>query len=43
MSDKIILYLAATIILLHFIVGFGWVFWKMRKRKPSENKKGKST
>jgi heme/copper-type cytochrome/quinol oxidase subunit 2 len=39
MSDRIILYIVATIILLHVIGGLGWVFWKMRTRNPSENKK----
>lgn len=33
MSDQTIVIIVATIIILHFIVGFGWVIWKMRKRK----------
>jgi flagellar basal body-associated protein FliL len=33
MSDNSLVILVASIILLHFIVGFGWVFWKMRKKK----------
>lgn len=34
MTDKTILYIAAIIVLLHLIIGFGWVFWKLRKPKP---------
>ncbi len=42
MSEKTILYIAATIVLLHIIIGFGWVFWKMRKQKPTDdNRQGK--
>jgi len=34
MTDKTILYIAATIVLLHIVIGFGWVLWKIRKKKP---------
>jgi len=33
MTEKVLIYLIATIVILHLIVGFGWVFWKMRKKK----------
>jgi hypothetical protein len=33
MSDTTIVIIVAVIILLHFIVGFGWVAWKMRSKK----------
>ena len=33
MSDTTIVIIVASIILLHFVVGFGWVIWKMRGKK----------
>jgi len=33
MSDFTLAYIIASIIFLHFAVGFGWIFWKMRKKK----------
>jgi hypothetical protein len=33
MTEKVLIYLIASIVILHLIVGFGWVFWKMRKKK----------
>jgi len=33
MSDFTFAYIIAAIIFLHFLAGFGWVFWKMRKKK----------
>lgn len=34
MSDKTILYIAAAIVILHLLAGFGWILWKLHKRKP---------
>ena len=33
MSDTTLVIIIGTIIGLHFIVGFGWVAWQMRKKK----------
>jgi hypothetical protein len=33
MSDTTLVIIVAAIIALHFIVGFGWLIWKMRKGK----------
>jgi len=36
MTEKTILYFAATIVMLHIIVGLGWVLWKMRKKETKK-------
>lgn len=33
MTDNSIVILVAILIFLHFAVGFGWIAWKMRKKK----------
>jgi len=33
MSDETLVIVIASIVILHLLAGFGWVFWKMRKKK----------
>lgn len=33
MSDFALVYIFGGIVLIHLLIGFGWVFWKMRRKK----------
>jgi cytochrome bd-type quinol oxidase subunit 2 len=39
LSEKTILYIAAIIVLIHIIIGFVWVFWKMHRQKHDKGEK----
>ncbi len=37
-GDNTILYLVVGIVLMHFLLGFGWLVYKLTKRNPEKNK-----